>query len=78
MSRFKIYDRFTWSEIVALYPKKWLGLSDVIWDNNNIISAVVKYKDKTPKELEELCKQGEIEVPVLVMPDGMCVVARNK
>lgn len=77
MSRFKIYDRFTWSEIVALYPQKWLGLSGVVWDEGKIASAIIKYKDKTPKELGELFDQGQIEVSVLVMPDGMCVIGHN-
>lgn len=77
MSRFKIYDRFTWNEMVALYPQKWLGLVGVVWDKDKIVSAVVKYKDKTPKELGELFEQKQIEVSVLVMPDGMCVIGHK-
>lgn len=77
MSRLKIYDRFTWDELVALYPQKWLGLSEIIWDGDSIVSAVIKYKEKTPRELEKLCIQGDIEAPVLVMPGGMCIIGRN-
>ena len=34
--------RLTWSEIVAKYPDKWVGLSKIDWKNeSNIRSAVV-------------------------------------
>lgn len=44
--------RLSWEEIKRRYPDQWVGLTDVEWKNeSNIISAVVKYTDKTSTEL---------------------------
>ncbi|MBR2216441.1 MAG: hypothetical protein IJ849_11910 [Selenomonadaceae bacterium] len=35
-------ERLTWNEIAAKYPDKWVGLSQIDWeDDSNIRSAVV-------------------------------------
>lgn len=77
MSNFLIGEKLTLNEMSAKYSGKWLGLAEVVWSNDAISSAVVKYKNKTPKELKELLNDGKIDVSVLVMPEGMCVVGRN-
>ena len=35
-------NRLTWDEIVKKYPDKWVGMSDIDWeDGTNVRSAVV-------------------------------------
>ncbi len=47
--------RMTWDEIAEKYPDRWVGLTDIDWeDSANIRSAVVKYADKTADELLEM------------------------
>ena len=43
--------RMTWSEIKNKYPDQWVGLTDVIRDGADIVSAFVKYTDKSSTEL---------------------------
>ena len=46
--------RMTWQEIQEAYPDRWVGLTEVEWeepDSPNIVSAVVKYADKSGNEL---------------------------
>lgn len=52
-------ERLTWEEIVAKYPDRWLGLTEIIWeDDTNIESAIVKYSDKTRNELLKIQFSG--------------------
>ena len=44
-------NRMTWDEIKDRYPDQWVGLTDVVRDGADIVSAVVKYTDKTSTEL---------------------------
>lgn len=47
-------ERLTWEQIQNQYPDQWVGLSEVEYDPDNdatIVSAVVKYTDKTKDEL---------------------------
>ena len=44
--------RLTWKEIQEKYPDQWVGLVDIVWQNDsNIESVVVKYVDKSKEEL---------------------------
>jgi len=44
--------RLTWKEIQEKYPDQWVGLVDIVWqDESNIESAIVKYADKSKEEL---------------------------
>lgn len=52
--------RMTWDEIVEKYPDQWVGLTDVERDGASVLSAVVKYSDKTPNELLRMQIRGEI------------------
>jgi len=46
--------RLTWDEIQKEYPDQWVGLIDVERDGIDIVSAIVKYADKTQGELTML------------------------
>lgn len=46
----------------------------VAWQDGKIFSAIIKYKDKTPDELQALIKQGEIDFALMVMQDGICSI----
>ncbi len=53
--------RMTWKEIQETYPDQWVGLSKVEWDKPggaNVVSAVVKYTDKTADELYDMQISG--------------------
>ncbi len=43
--------RMTMDEIKSKYPDQWVGLTDVERDGVDVLSAVVKYSDKTQSEL---------------------------
>ena len=44
-------DRMSWDEIQKRYPDQWVGLTDVERDGITVLSAIVKYSDKTKGEL---------------------------
>lgn len=47
-------ETMTWEEIKRKYPDQWIGLTDVVYNNNdgvNIKTAVVKYANKSREEL---------------------------
>ena len=50
------YERLTHNEIIEKYPSQWIGMTQVIRedDNVNIESAIVLYSDKTMKELTHM------------------------
>lgn len=53
-------ERLTWKQIVERYPGQWVGLVDVECEPDNeatIVSAVVKYTDKTKHELIKMQMQ---------------------
>lgn len=57
--------RLSWEEIKSLYPAQYVGLVDVIFEDNdqmNVKSAVVKYTDKdvSDGQLMLMAKRGEI------------------
>ena len=53
--------RLTWKEIQEKYPDQWVGLVDIVWQNDsNIESAVVKYADKSKEELLIMQVKDEI------------------
>ena len=43
--------RLSWGEIQKQYPDQWVGLVDVERDGIDVVSAIVKYADKTKGEL---------------------------
>ena len=50
-------ERLSWEEIAEKYPDQWVGLVDVVKEENNystIKSAVVKYTGKSKSELTHL------------------------
>ena len=65
--------RMTWDEIVAKYPDRWVGLSDVDWgdEGSRINSAVVKYTDKTSGELLMMQIRGELETSEYTTPGNL-------
>ena len=46
--------RLTWDEIKNKYPDQWVGLVDVERRGVTVVSAVVRYTDKTQGELARL------------------------
>jgi len=65
--------RMTWDEIVAKYPDRWVGLSDVDWgdEGSSINSAVVKCSDKDGNSV--LWKQihGDISYSIYTTPENL-------
>ena len=65
-------ERMTWDQIAEEYPMQWVGLSDVIYIDNDGISvesAVVKYVDKSKSELALMAINGESIVPWYTTPN---------
>lgn len=65
--------RMTWEEIQKLYPDQWVGLTDVVYENNDgvsIESAIVKYTDKPKGELTRRMLDGEI-ISRYTTPDNL-------
>jgi len=65
-------ERMSWSEIAEKYPMQWVGLSDVVYIDNDGISvesAVVKYIDKTKSELAIMAIRGEAIIPRFTTPN---------
>ncbi|MBO6305251.1 MAG: hypothetical protein J6M62_09285 [Selenomonadaceae bacterium] len=77
-------ERLTWDEIVKKYPSRWIGLTDVEREapnDPNVISAVVKYTDKSMNELLRMQFRDDNLYSVYTTPDdepfvGMNLVAR--
>ena len=46
--------RLSWEEIQKTYPDQWVGLTEVERDGIDVVSAVVKYSDKTQGGLARL------------------------
>ena len=54
--------RMTWNEIKTAYPNKWVGLSQVVWedsDGGGVVSAVVKYVEDNPDKLYDMQISGQ-------------------
>ena len=47
-------ERLRWNEIQEKYPDQWVGLTDVERDGATVVSAIVKYTDKTRSELTRM------------------------
>lgn len=47
-------ERLQWNEIQEKYPDQWVGLMDVEWDGSTVLSAVVKYTDRSRGELTRM------------------------
>ena len=63
--------RMTWKEIQENYPDKWVGLTDVEWEepeSPDIASAIVKYTDKTSDELYDMQFKGQGVYTVYTTP----------
>lgn len=65
-------ERLTWEEIKKKYPDRWVGLSEVDWeDAANVRSAVVKYTDKSPGELLRRNFGGEDVYSLYTSPNNL-------
>ncbi len=65
--------RMTWEEIKEMYPDQWVGLTDVVYENNDgvsVESAIVKYTDKPKGELTRRMLDGEI-ISIYTTPDHL-------
>jgi len=65
-------ERMTWSEIGTKYPDQWVGLTDVIYMDNDGISvesAIIKYTDKSKSELAMMAINGEDIIPAYTTPN---------
>ena len=50
-------ERLPWKTIEEKYPNQWVGLKEIVWENEDefeISSAVVVYADKTIDELLQI------------------------
>ena len=56
-------ERLTWKQIQEKYPDQWIGVTDIVFEDENaktdIASAVVKYIDKDKDELTILMAHGD-------------------
>ncbi len=65
-------ERLTWDEIAKRFPMQWVGLTDVVYKNNDgitIESAIVKYSDKSKSDLTMMVLNGEGIVPRYTTPN---------
>jgi len=65
-------ERMFWDEIAKKYPMQWVGLTDVIYIDNDGISvesAIVKYIDKSKSELAMMAIRGEGVIPWYTTPN---------
>ena len=70
--------RMTWQEIVNNYPDQWVGLTDVERDGASVVSAVVKYTDKTGNELISMQLSGDKTLySTYTTPDNVPFVYSN-
>lgn len=71
----KLNERLTWNEIVEQYPDTWVGLKDIIREENSadIASAIVMYTSntKTSDELLEMVFNNELELSIYTTPDNV-------
>ena len=68
-------ERLTWHEIQEKYPDQWVGLTEVINEEDNystIKSAVVKYTGKSKSELThmQILTKGEV-IASYTNPNGV-------
>jgi len=73
-------ERLTWDEIVAKYPDRWVGLTDVEWkapNNPNVKTAVVKYTDKDMNELLRMQFHDRNLYSIYTTPDNVPFVGVN-
>ena len=68
-------ERLTWHEIQEKYPDQWVGLTDVVNEEDNystIKSAVVKYTGKSKSELThmQILTKGEV-IASYTNPNGV-------
>lgn len=73
-------ERLTWDEIVKKYPDRWVGLTDVerdAPDDPNVISAVVKYTDKSMNDLLRLKLEEPDLFSLYTTPDHIPFVGVN-
>lgn len=47
-------ERMSWEKIQEMFPDQWVGLVDVEWDGATVVSAVVRYTDRTRGELTRM------------------------
>jgi len=65
--------RMTWEEIENTYPDKWVGLSQVEWeDEANVKSAVVVYVGDSGTEPLKKQVAGEDMYTIYTTPDNLC------
>ena len=65
--------RMTWEEIENTYPDKWVGLSQVEWeDEANVKSAVVAYVGDSGTEPLKKQVAGEDMYTIYTTPDNLC------
>jgi hypothetical protein len=66
-------DRMMHDEIAMKYPDQWVGLSEVVYRNNDGItvdSAVVVFTDKNKSELAMMAIKGEGIIPWFTTPNN--------
>jgi len=64
----------TWKEIQETYPDKWVGLTDVEWEepgSPDVASAVVKYADKSGFDLIGMQIKDSNLYSVYTTPDNV-------
>ena len=56
--------RMTWAEIKQAYPGQHVGLIDIIEDDKDVLTAIVRCssKDTDIHEMHELAVRGEIKL----------------
>ena len=66
-------ERLTWEEIESKYPDKWVGLSEVDWeDSSNVRSAIVLGTSDTGDEYLRRQIRGEDVYTVYTTPNNLC------
>ena len=45
-----INEHMTWEQIVEKYPDKWVGLTDIVWENESNVESAVLFAVSTNAE----------------------------
>ena len=67
--------RLKWEEIQKKYPDQWVGLTDVERDGVTVVSAIVKYSDKTRSELTMMQLDDSSLYSCYTCPDHLAPLA---
>lgn len=66
-----INEHMTWEQIVEKYPDKWVGLTDIVWENeSNVESAVLFAVSTNAEEVMSMQIDKKVQFVDYTTPDN--------